>query len=642
LLFAETNSMSWIFIKLFFILFVLLLPVSGWAAPFVVPSTAGALDVSDAFVSQVEDEAAPLEPEALKDSESGWAANPKSWAYGDQMIWLRARFQNSEPQASHHVLALSYASPTIADFFVYDAQGRLLKKVSNGTFSPWSQRELKLNMSGIHLDIPPGEWRTILVRMQSKSLVDTHFVLRPHTAHAQLEWLYLAAYGLYFGLALALFFHNLSLYFSVRDKVYLYYLALVACISLAMCFSSAYYALFWYRLPAAFHNFPYATPSMVHIVAPLFVAEFLHFKFWRRWVGLGLALISCAGLAVALLQLTLPSLGNRFNIYLTLTAIVVYIWACLHRILQGERYAWFLLAAVMSPMLAVFGYFVGTFLLQISVHADIIAVAFALEMLLMSMGLAHRVYIIRQHQHQMEAEQAILVRESKMQALASMSSGVAHEVNNPLMIISGYADVIRRVMARPNLDVKRLLEATEKIDHCVERIAFIVNALRSFSQEGEQQAGERFSLIDAIEKTLSLCSQRIKDQGIQLELDIDAADFWVLGSRSQCMEVILMLLDNAVDALSQMPEKRIVVQMKPHCDDSRPQVRLTIQDSGPGLPSDLQSQLFQPFFTTKAIGEGVGLSLSRSHGIIQAMGGELLYTRQEATTQFTLHLPLAA
>jgi signal transduction histidine kinase len=634
--------MGWILKKILFILFFLLLPATGWTAPFVVTSTVSTLDVSDAFVSQVEDEATPLDPEVLKDSESGWVANPKSWAYGNQMIWLRARFQNSEPQSSHHVLALAYASPTIADFFVYDEQGQLLKKVSNGTFSPWSRRDLKLNMSGMRLDIPTGGQRTILVRIQSKSLVDTHFLLRSQESHAQLEWLYLAAYGLYFGLALALFFHNLSLYFSVRDKVYLYYLALVACISLAMCFSSAYYALFWYRLPPVFHNFPYATPSMVHIVAPLFVAEFLHYKIGQRWVGLGLALISSAGLAVALMQLTLPSLGNRFNVYLTLVAILVYIWACLHRLIQGERYAGFLLAAVMSPMLAVLGYFVGRIILRISVHADIIAVAFALEMLLMSMGLAHRVYIIRQRQHKMEAEQAILVRESKMQALAAMSSGVAHEVNNPLMIISGYADVIRRVLAHPNLDAKRLHEATQKIDHCVERIAFIVNALRSFSQDGEHLAPERFSLVDAVEKTLSLCAQRIKDQGIQLELNIDSGEFWVLGSRSQCMEVILMLLDNAVDALSEAPDKKIVVQLKPQAHGATPTVRLIIQDSGPGLPGKLQNQLFQPFFTTKGVGEGVGLSLSRSHGIIQSMRGELAFERRDATTRFIIDLPLAS
>lgn len=98
----------------------------------------------------------------------------------------------------------------------------------------------------------------------------------------------------------------------MRDKVYLYYLAVVGCITLAMCFSSAYYSVFWYRLPKVFHNFPYATPSMVHIVAPLFVAEFLHIKLRQRWVGLALALMSCSGLLVALMQLSvliaLPSL----------------------------------------------------------------------------------------------------------------------------------------------------------------------------------------------------------------------------------------------------------------------------------------------------------------------------------------------
>lgn len=628
--------------KSFLIIFFLLLPSRGWTAPFVVSEAIESEDVSDAFVSQVEDKEAVLNPNTLKDSEENWSPNPKSWPYGDHVIWLRAQFQNNKSSSLTHALVFTYASPTIADFYVYDENGQLIKEVAGGTFSPWSGRELKLNMNGIFLELPAGTARTILVRMQSKSLVDSHFSLRSLDHQKTMEWIYLAAYGLYFGLALALFFHNLSLYFSVRDKVYLYYLALVGSITLAMCFSSAYYSLFWYRMPTIFHNVPYATPSMVHAVAPIFVAEFLHLKLGRRWVGLALAIISCASLAVALVQLSLPSLGNRINLYLSLVAIIVYAWACLHCILQGERYAWFLLAAVLSPMLAVLTYFIGRFMLGISVHADIIAVAFALEMLLMSTGLGHRVYVIRQRQHQMQAEQASLVHAGKMQALADMSSGVAHEVNNPLMIISGYADVIRRILNQEVLDSKRLLECTFKIDHCVERIAFIVNALRSFSQGEVDQARESFLLSEAVQKALALSAQRIQDGGIQLDLDFDGAAFPVMGSEARSVEVILMLLDNAIGILNEVPDKKIVVQLKKRDSASGPRVRLTIQDSGPGVPPDLQSHLFQPFFTTRPVGEGAGLSLSRSHGIVQSMQGDLSYERHDGFTSFIIDLPLAA
>ncbi len=637
---SESKPMGWVYIKIVLLFSFFLLPSTAWTRPFVVSPQIESQDASDAFVSQVEDSAAGLDPEFLKNSESGWVPNPKSWAYGDQIIWLRGRFQNDQPQTLIRILLLTYASPTIADFFVYDEKGQLIKKVANGTYSPWEGRELKLNMTGIRLEIPPGGERTVLLRMQSKSLVDSHFTLRAEDLHRNIEWVYLAAYGLYFGLALALFFHNLSLYFSVRDKVYLYYLVLVVCISQAMCFSSAYYSLFWYRMPTFVHNFPYATPSITHIVAPLFIAEFLHIKLGRRWLGLGLALVSCAGFAVALMQMTVPSLGNRFNLYLSLTAIPVYAWVCVSRIFQGERYAWFILAAVLSPMLAVVAYFAGMFIFRISVHADIIAVSFAVEMLLMSTGLAHRVYVLRQRQHRMQEEQARLVHQSKMGALSDMSSGVAHEVNNPLMIISGYADVMRRVLEKDPGNTQRLFEATRKIDHCVDRIAFIVNALRSFSQDTGQPAQEHFSLNDAVKETLAICAPRIQSQGIQLEQDIDSRDFWILGSRAQSMEVIMMLLDNAIEVLQMEPQKKIVVQLKSASNKDQPRVQLVIQDSGPGVPLELEHQLFQPFFTTRPVGEGAGLSLSRSHGIVQSMRGELSYKRQDACTRFIIDLPL--
>jgi C4-dicarboxylate-specific signal transduction histidine kinase len=108
------------------------------------------------------------------------------------------------------------------------------------------------------------------------------------------------------------------------------------------------------------------------------------------------------------------------------------------------------------------------------------------------------------------------------------------------------------------------------------------------------------------------------------------------------MEVILMLLDNAIDILNEVPEKKIVVQLRKHDSASGPSVRLTIQDSGPGVPPDLQSHLFQPFFTTRPVGEGAGLSLSRSHGIVQSMQGELSYERRDGYTHFIIDLPLAA
>jgi C4-dicarboxylate-specific signal transduction histidine kinase len=115
-----------------------------------------------------------------------------------------------------------------------------------------------------------------------------------------------------------------------------------------------------------------------------------------------------------------------------------------------------------------------------------------------------------------------------------------------------------------------------------------------------------------------------------------------MGSEARSVEVILMLLDNAIGILNEVSDKKIVVQLKKRDSARGPRVRLTIQDSGPGVPPDLQSHLFQPFFTTRPVGEGAGLSLSRSLGIVQSMQGDLSYERHDGFTHFIIDLPLAA
>jgi len=615
----------------------------GWSAPQALrPENTTQQDVSDVFVSQMVPEEVQLNPEILKNSQENWEINRKSWGYGSQTIWLRGQLENPSDQSVERILSLPYASPTEADFYVYNASGQLIKKVQAGTYAPLEGRELKLNLIGIKLEFPPRGQLTVLIRQKSKSLLDSHYVLRTVEDHQAVEWIYLAAYGLYFGLALGLFFHNLSLYFSVRDSVYLYYLGFVVCISMAMLFSSAFYALFWYRLPNELHSIPYATPAFLNVGAALFIFKYLHIKLRDKWIAYCLLGIIVVSMALSCLHIYRPDFATPLNLYLNLGAIGVYAWACILRISQGERYAWFLLVAVLSPMLTVMAYYAGNILFKISVPSDLISAAFALEMLLMSTGLAHRVYMLRQRQHQLQSEQAHLIHQSKMRALSDMSSGVAHEVNNPLMIISGYAEVIRRLMEHTPLEKDRIRESAIKIDQNVNRIAFIVNALRSFARDEEEQIPDRISLTEIVQQALSLCTRRIQDRGITLEVDPGPMEYWVIGVKPVVLEVVLGLLDNAMEALSEAPQKRLLVQMKALRNAEPPRLRLTVQDSGPGIPAELKSHLFQPFFTTRPVGEGAGLSLSRSLGIIQSMKGTLTYERQDEVTRFVMEIPLAA
>lgn len=615
----------------------------GQVTPFVIQNESQ--DVSDAFVvlrsSEQNPEWATQSPEALLATvRAKGMANSKSWGYSSDTLWLAGSFQNTSDQVQERVLALPFSSPTVADFYIFSGKDELLKTVRTGTLSPLETRELKLNLTGVILEIPAHDTVHVLIRQQSHSLLDTHYTLRLTRDNEQLEWIYLAAYGLYFGLALALFFHNLSLYFAVRDKVYLVYLAYVLCISAAMLFSSAYYSLFWYRTPAWLHFAPYATPALSSMGAAFFFCEFLHLHTRSSWIARFLMLIAVLSLLSAGGSMVKPQIFMPWNPFLNTGVLLLGLCGCILKVVEKERYAWFLLIAILSPILTVGAYYVGNFAFKISVPSDIMSAAFGLEMILMSAGLSHRIHVIRQRQYHWESQQEAIIYQSKMKALSEMASGMAHEINNPLMIISGYADVIERLLKRQPLDIQHIRNLTGKITATVERIAFIVYSLRSFARIDADLAFEKVSLQDILQQALALYESRIKDGHIKLTLEIPDEPCMVYGLSSQLIQVVSTLLDNAINALRGSPHKSLEVRLVFKKVDSHLHAALTIQDSGPGIPRDLQAKIFQPFFTTKPIGEGVGLSLSRAQGIVRSFNGQLYFNAEAPATSFVMELPL--
>ncbi len=568
-----------------------------------------------------------------------WEPNRKSWGYGTQTLWLHAAVHNPSKDAVHRVLALRYSCPSEVTYHLLTQDGTLIRTIQAGTFSPIEGRDLKLNIVGIYLDIPAESTILVVVQQRSKSLLDTHYDLRLLQDHQQMEWIYLAAYGLYFGLALALFVHNLSLFVSVYDRVYLAYLAFVLCMSATMLFSSAYYALFWYRMPAVLHNMPYATPAFSNIGAALFASAFLRLRLadskWARaiWLVAGLSFLA------ALANVYQPEFAAPLNPFLNIFMAILSVSACISCIVRGERYAWFLLGAILCPVLSVASYYLGNHLFKVSIPSEIMTIAFALEMILMSVGLSHRIYVLKRRQRKFKQEQAELLQNSKMRALNNMASGVAHEVNNPLMIIGGYAEVIRRLIKREPLNIEKIGDNAQRIITTVDRIAFIVQALRSFAHEQEETNLETLCMQDIVHQGLALCESRIHGFGIELKLDMEEHSLFVKGNQSDLIQVLLSLIDNAILAVAESPKKWIHLTVQNHQGSSSDMVTLSLEDSGSGIAPEFRSQLFHPFFTTRVVGSGAGLSLSRALGILTSLHGKIYFDENSAVTRFVIELP---
>jgi two-component system NtrC family sensor kinase len=212
--------------------------------------------------------------------------------------------------------------------------------------------------------------------------------------------------------------------------------------------------------------------------------------------------------------------------------------------------------------------------------------------------------------------QSKLLQTEKMAALGQLVSGIAHELNNPLTSIQGYA----QLLSRPSTSDHYASLITQE----AERAARIVKNLLLFSRETKPER-MAVNLNEVIDRTLSLRSYELKLENITVELALDPALPNTLADSAQLQQVILNLIVNAEQAIVQgrgedNRQGQILIRTRRLAGD---RIGMEISDDGAGISPEVVSRIFDPFFTTKPPGVGTGLGLSIVYGIIQAHGGEV-------------------
>ncbi len=232
-------------------------------------------------------------------------------------------------------------------------------------------------------------------------------------------------------------------------------------------------------------------------------------------------------------------------------------------------------------------------------------------------------------------QQAKVILNSKMASLGEMAAGIAHEINNPLQVISGKANLLQRACDRGLMDAEQFKTSLQKIESTANRIAKIVKGLRTFSRDADADPMQLTSVKQIVEEVFDLSKERLRNNDIEIRLEVED-EIEIECRATQIEQVILNLVNNAYDAVLHYTDRWIEVRTKKTED----RVQISVTDSGRGINAEIVDKMMQPFFTTKEIGKGTGLGLSISQGIAANHSGRLFYETKNGHTSFVVDLPI--
>jgi len=229
---------------------------------------------------------------------------------------------------------------------------------------------------------------------------------------------------------------------------------------------------------------------------------------------------------------------------------------------------------------------------------------------------------------QLRSAQQQLVDSERLVAVGEMSARVAHEVNNPLSIIKNYLLLIKRTVGQ-NVEAGNYLEI---VGQEIDRIAHIVKELLDFHRPARDHS-EIVDIVKIVNDVLTLMDRRMETQVIELIKKFDNDCPMFKGSSENIKQVVLNIIINACDAMSEGGKLRIEII------NGKKELILKFCDTGPGIPAEIIPRIFEPFFTTKHSGEGTGLGLAVCYGIIRRHKGSITYRNTKEGSCFEIRLP---
>ncbi len=236
---------------------------------------------------------------------------------------------------------------------------------------------------------------------------------------------------------------------------------------------------------------------------------------------------------------------------------------------------------------------------------------------------------------ELESQRALSVESARLASLSEVAAGIAHEINNPLAVISSRAQILISKMSRDR-SLSEYKISVEKIEAMVERISKIILGLKAFSRDGSKDFFEIISFQKIISDITGLCEGRLRQRDIKFLSFVIPDNLSICCREVQVAQVLINLINNAADAIENLSVRWIKLTAEIHGQE----IVIRVVDSGSGIDKSIADRMFDPFFTSKPVGKGTGLGLSISLGIVRDHNGSLSYVESEKNTTFEIRLPV--
>ncbi len=231
---------------------------------------------------------------------------------------------------------------------------------------------------------------------------------------------------------------------------------------------------------------------------------------------------------------------------------------------------------------------------------------------------------LKKRYEELKQAQSDLIRSEKLASIGRLSSGIAHEIGNPLGIILGYIDLLKR----SDISEKEKEDYLSRAEKELERIRNIIQQLLNYARQREEKDISSVSIHNTLKDTVDMLKPQKGMKEIIIKWSLKAENDYVMGSQERLKQLFLNIILNAMDALNEegssgQTNKEIFIGTKNETINGKAILVTEIRDNGTGIPAQNIQYIFEPFFTTKGPGKGTGLGLSVCRNIVDNMGGKI-------------------